>query len=165
MDVTEARQFIEQSEWIYAKSYSKTLPHYYTTRKKINNDKLFEDFLSYIRENGILKSFYSKQYIYLELDGYDYWEMGRPIKAVQVLNRAKIDINKKYRISEPEKIDEIILKEKLLERENYLENLLNKKNKTEKDKKQINFLLDHKRRINGGGKNIIDHSNLKIKYE
>lgn len=164
MNKTEALNFVNNANWVYAKSYSKTFPHFYTTRDR-NDEKQFEEFLYYIRENSILKKFYSKEYLYLELDGYEYWEMGRPIKAVQVLNRAKINDDAKYRFPAPPKENEAILKEKLKIRDDYVDNLLSKKEKTEKDVLQLKFLLDNKRRIHGGGKNIIDNSKLKIRYE
>lgn len=165
MIIEEAKKFVNSCEWVYAKSYSKTFPHFYTTRDRINNDELFEEFLNCLREHSKLKSFYSKQYLYLELDGFEYWEMGRPIKAVQVLNKAQINDAMKYRYPNPTQEEELSLKNKLKQRDIYLYNLLKKENKTERDLSHIKFLLNNERRIHGGGKNIIDHSSLPIKYQ
>jgi len=41
MNIVEAREFIKNVNWVYAKTYSKTFPHEYITRKTVNNDKLF----------------------------------------------------------------------------------------------------------------------------
>lgn len=160
-----AKEWISQQEFVEAKSYSMTFPHFYTTRNRCN-EKEFEMFLDLIRYYGKLKSFFTKQYLYLEINGFEYWEMGRPIKAVQVLNKAKIDDTQSYRKTPIGINDELTLKNKLAEREVYLDFLLSKNEKelNKTDLKSINFLMDTKRRIHGGGKNIIDHSSLKIKY-
>lgn len=164
MTLDEAKEWVDRQEFVYAKSYAQTLPHHYTTRDRCD-EKEFEQFLSLVRIHGKLKPFYKKQYLYLELGEYEYWEMGRPIKAVQVLNRAKIDDSAKYRSIKPSQYDESILKNKLNIRELYLNALLLKKTKTDVDERQIKFLLDNRRRIHGGGKNIIDHSNIEVRYE
>lgn len=158
-------EILNNTLWKNAVSYQNTFPHTYTTRKLFNNDKLFEDFIRIIRIYGKAKSFYKKQYIYLEIGDYEYWEMGRPIKAVQVLNKALIDDNKEYRFPAPTEDEETLLKMKLNDREIYFAGLLNKENKTDKDKRQIDFLMNSERRIYGGGKNIIDHSNINVRYE
>jgi hypothetical protein len=165
MTIQEARQLVDTIKWKYAKSYSKTFPHYYTKRSLLNNDQLYEDFIEHIRENSKLKTFYSKQYLYYELDGYEYWEMGRPKKAVQIINKAKINDNAKYRKYKIGSNDREILLSKLKQRDKYLETLLLKELKTAKDIIQIDFLLNSVRRIDGGGKNIIDHSKIEIRYE
>ena len=165
MTIKKARKFIDNVEWVWAKSYQDTYPHYYTTRELVNDDKLFEEFLWYMRDKGIAKNFWSRQHIYCEIDGYEYWEMGRPIPSVQVINKAIINDSQKYRgrLVTPEM--EAKLKDTLYNRELYLAKLLNKKIPTRKDLKQIEFLMDNKRRINGGGKNIIDNYKQTIRYE
>lgn len=165
MTLQEASEFIANVPWVFSKSYEKTLPHYYTTRDRVNDDARFEEFLQLVRQEGKLKTFYKKQYIYLELDGYEYWEMGRPIKAVHVLNKCQIDDTKKYRFPAPKKFDEELLKRKLQQREDYLALLLHLKEPSITEQKHIDFLMNTTRRIDGGGKNIIDHSNLQIRYE
>lgn len=91
--------------------------------------------------------------------------MGRPIPAVQVLNRAVINDYAKYRYPNPTPEQESILKNKLNEREIVLQELLGLTNPSVKDKEKITFLVDSERRIHGGGKNIIDHYTLPIRYE
>ena len=165
MTKEDAVNFINNCEWKEAKSYSETYPHFYTTRTLINNNKLFESFLKYARDNSIIKKFYSKQYLYLELNGFEYWEMGRPIKCVEVLNKAIIKNNEFYRYPSPTKELQDKLKLKLNLRDEYLEKILVKENKNEGELQEIEFLMNTERRIHGGGKNIIDHSELEIKYK
>lgn len=165
MTLKEAEDFINSVPWVFSKEYKDTLPHYYTTRDRVNNDSLFEDFLKLVRKEGKLKTFFKKQYIYLEVNGYEYWEMGRPIKAVQVINRCQIDDEKHYRFPKATIEDEQLLKSKLLQREIYLEELLKTDLPVKAQQKQIDFLLNSTRRIHGGGKNIIDNSKLQVRYE
>jgi len=155
MDLKKAREFIKNIKWVFAKSYSKTFPHEYTTRDRTNDDMLFESFIYYARENSTIKSFFSKQYLYYELDGYEYWEMGRPVKAVQVLNKAPIDDNKHYRYPVPPNGSKEMLLNKLKERDLYVQTLLDIKDKTEKQRGILKFFLNSERK----SPNIIDHSN------
>ena len=164
MNLKEAEDWVQQQEWVWAKSYAESYPHFYTTRQLSENENEFEDFIRLIRRKGILKSFWKKQYLYLPIGEYEYWEMGRPIRAVQVLNKGKIDDTRKFRLK-VNPADEIKIKQTFQEREIYLENLLSKQNLSETERKHLDFLMDTTRKIHGGGKNIIDHSNLKIRYE
>ena len=161
----QAIEFINSCPFKEAKSYSETYPHYYTTRTLVNNNAAFEAFLKFSRENSTLKKFYSKQYLYLELNGFEYWEMGRPIKCVEVLNKAIINNNANYRYPFPTKETQDKLKRKLNLRDEYLEKILKLDAPNEIELKEISFLMNTERRIHGGGKNIIDHSELEIKYK
>lgn len=165
MTIDEARSWISKQTWVFAKSYSETFPHVYTTRDRCQDEFEFEEFIALIREKGIVKTFFSKQYVYLEIDGEEFWEMGRPIKAVQVLNRAKINDNALYRIPRPLENDAMTLKAKLNKRECVMQMLLNKQELTIEESKTINFLMNSERRIHGGGKNIIDHAKIELRYE
>jgi len=165
MKIDEAIIFLSDNEFTFAKSYEKSYPHYYLQKSKCSNKNKYEDFIKLIRENGKVYHFNNKQYIYLQIDEFIYWEMGRPIKCVEVINKAdskSLLKNNQYLAN-----DEIsnLLKSKLQEREIYLNNLLKKEIKTEKDKKQIEFLMNTERRIHGGGKNIIDNYKIEIIYE
>jgi phosphoribosyl-AMP cyclohydrolase len=161
----DAKNFINNLNWEYAKSYSKTFPHYYTKKDDAKDKELWVKFIKYMRHHAVIKTFYSKEYLYYELDDYEYWEMGRPAMAVQIINKAKINDKAKYRKYKTSITNEKILKNKLEQRDMYLEELLCKTDKSINDIKQINFLLDTVRKIDGGGKNIIDHSSLNIIYE
>jgi len=165
MNLDEAQSWLNAQTWTHAKSYAATFPHFYTTRTKCSLPDGFEAFLWCVRELGKLKTFFKKQYIYLEIDGFEYWEMGRPIPAVQVLNKAPIDDTAHYRKPEPGANDEATIKAVFLEREKALSDLLANPDPSDDDKRKMAFLLDNQRRIHGGGKNIIDHSKLRIRYE
>ena len=155
----EAEEFISSEPWVYAKSYSKTFPHYYTTRDRVKNDALFESFIEYMRENAKIKSFHSKQYLYFENDGFEYWEMGRPKRAVQVINKAKIQDEKMYRYPQPQKRDRKILLNRLKERDKYLDWLIDIPNKTQEQMEELKFLMNSQRK----SPNIMDHSEKPFK--
>lgn len=154
MNITEAREFLQSAPWIYAKSYSESFPHYYTTRDRVRDDQAFESFIEFMRDNAKIKSFYSKQYLYFEDGGFEYWEMGRPKKAVQVINKALIDDTKKYRYPEPQNQDGEILLNRLKERDKYLDWLSAIPGKTMAQVDEYNFLMNSERK----SPNIMDHS-------
>jgi hypothetical protein len=163
--INTVKKFLDLQNWINAKSYEASYPHFYINKNNSTDPDFFVHVIEYIRQFGIAKSFYSKQYIYLEIDGYEYWDMGRPSLTTIILNKAKINDNAKYRSPKPTLEQHITLRDKLIKRDIYLNTLLNKDFKSESDIKQIKFLLDTKRRIEGGGKNIIDNYNQKVIYE
>jgi hypothetical protein len=165
MTQEEAQQWIDAQQWINAKSYSATFPHVYITRSKCTHVDLFEPFLHYLREHSKLKTFFKKQYLYLEMNGFELWEMGRPIPSIEVINKAPIDDNASYRSPQVNLDDEAILKKKLADREKFLSDLMAKNTHSDIEKRQIAFLLNNERRIHGGGKNIIDHSSIGVRYE
>lgn len=165
MNIEMARAFISCNTFVFAKSYAKTYPHEYLQRNKCNDVQHYEEFIKLIRDIGKVYFFHSKQYIYLEIDKYVYWEMGRPIPCVQVLNRAAaISLIQNAQEEANAYITET-LKNKLNERELYLQKLLCKDVKSEADNRQIQFLMNTERRIHGGGHNIIDNYLQSIKYE
>lgn len=165
MTIEEAKQFLSKQNFTFARSYADTFPHYYLQKKKCSNIELYEKFLWLIREQGIVYHFFNKQYIYLFIDDYVYWEMGRPIPCVQVINKAhKNSLNTPHQSIADSNISKE-LKDKLYQREMYLKQLLEKKHKNNNDYQQINFLLNTERRIHGGGKNIIDNFKQNIRYE
>jgi hypothetical protein len=149
----EAISFIEEVPWVYAKSYAAFLPHYYTTRDRVQDDERFELFIEYMRENATIKAFHKKQYLYFELDGFEYWEMGRPKKAVQVINKAQINDNKSYRLNKPSQGDQARLLSRLKERDKYVDWLLDQ-NRSPEQEEELKFLMNSKRK----SPNIMDHS-------
>ena len=76
---------IGQNKWIFAKTMPE-IPHYYIVKDDLSNDdkKLFNEFDEYIKMNGYSRKFYSKKYIYLNIDDYKYWVIDN------ILNREKI---------------------------------------------------------------------------
>jgi hypothetical protein len=165
MNVKEVQEYLDAQTWVRAKSYDATFPHYYINKNKSSDQRQFEEVIKFIRSNGIAKSFFKKQYLYLELGAFEYWDMGRPAMSTIILNKAPINDNARYRIPQPTEEAVRTLKSKLLERDSYLELLLSKTERTQQDQRQIDFLMNTTRRIDGGGKNIIDNFNQKVIYE
>ena len=165
MNLQEVQNFLDNQNWIFAKSYADTFPHSYLRKTDIEDQETFVNVIKYIRKNGKVKSFYTKHYVYLEIGKYEYWDMGRPDRTTIILNRAEIDDNARYRFPMPTEEEEKMLQIKLITRDEYLTALLSKEVQTEQDKKQLEFLMNTTRRIQGGGKNIIDNAHIKVKYE
>ena len=160
MNYKEVKQVIEAVEWTFAKTYADSYPHEYTLRERVGDDELFDDLIRFMREKAKIKNFYGKQYLYFELDGKEYWEMGRPTRAVKVLNRAPIDDSKEYRSEypKPTEKDKERLLEKLKQRDRYVEYLLDKNNRTNHEEVQLKYLLNSAQ----GSGNVIDHSKKKV---
>jgi len=79
-DWDRARAYIASVPWVWAKTYAKTFPHWYTVRDKMPEfDAEFCWFAQFIRDQGDPKPFFKKVHVYLELDGWKYWTMGCPI--------------------------------------------------------------------------------------
>ena len=70
----EIKHFIEDSTWIFAKTYAKTWPHEYIVHEKVDNT-LFLMLAQHIDTHGHEESFYKKKMIYFDHDGYVYWHM------------------------------------------------------------------------------------------
>jgi len=85
--------------------------------------------------------------------------MGRPLKAIQVINKGPIDDTKPYRFPAPKEGDRDLLLNRLKERDIYLDKLLSKKDKTEEDQFEILFLMNSER----GSDNILDNSHKETK--
>jgi hypothetical protein len=165
MTIEEVQSFLDRQNWVFAKSYAKTFPHSYLRKTDIEEQETFVDVIKYIRRNGKVKKFYTKHYVYLEIGKYEYWDMGRPDRTTIILNRAEINDNARYRFPMPTDEEEEMLRMKLITRDEYLNALISKDFLTDQDKRQLEFLMNTTRRVEGGGKNIIDNAHIKVKYE
>ena len=165
MNKQQVIDFLDKQNWIFAESYAQTYPHCYINKNKLEDKEGFVEVIQFIRRNGIVKQFYSKQYIYLEIGEYEYWDMGRPDRATIILNKAIIDDTKTYRHIKVANEDQEMLKKKIIERDDYLASLIAKNNLTDFEERHLNFLMNTTRKIEGGGKNIIDHSKINVVYE
>lgn len=87
--IEDIKHNISVHPWTFAKTMA-SIPHEYTVRKQWESEADFEDFVVYIRENGYAEQFYSKTFIYLNIDGYKYWTMGASVYETTIINRAKI---------------------------------------------------------------------------
>jgi hypothetical protein len=86
---TNVEKFINRNKWIFAKTMS-DIPHYYIVRDNLseNDKKLFDEFDVFIKKNGYIAEFYSKQYIYFNTGNYKYWVIEN------ILNRAILEYKK-----------------------------------------------------------------------
>ena len=147
MNYKEVKRIIEAVEWTFAKTYADSYPHEYTLRERVGDDELFNDLIRFIRKEGKLKNFYERKIFYLEIDGREYWEMGRPTKAAKVLNRAGIDDNKEYRHKFPKPTEEE--REHIYncfkQRDYYVDYLLAKEGLSAKEMIELKYLLNSTR--------------------
>ena len=93
----ELKDFIENSKWIFAKTYADTWPHHYIVRERCDED-LFIKLVRHIRQFGYEGPFYSKKYIDFEEAGYVYWTMGAPIEETTIINRCTKENTYEYRL-------------------------------------------------------------------
>ncbi len=70
--VQELKNFIKESNWIFAKTYAKTWPHEYLVRDKVD-EGLFVKIVEHIRANGYVGKFYKMDITYFDEDGMVYW--------------------------------------------------------------------------------------------
>jgi hypothetical protein len=86
-DLQWFRSFTGQRKWQRGKADPS---HEYTIRSWVpEGESDFERAVEIIRELGQSASFWSKTYVYLQLEGMKYWTMGDSISETTVLNRAE----------------------------------------------------------------------------
>lgn len=88
MTEQEIMDFIEENEWIFAKSMPKN-PHEYCLKEKCGDPAAFEKFVMHIRENGYEQRFFRMKFIYFDVGRYQYWTMGAPLDQTILINRAE----------------------------------------------------------------------------
>lgn len=94
----ELKNFIKESDWIFAKTYAKTWPHEYIVRDKVD-EALFVKMVEHIRENGYVGKFYKIDITYFDEDGMVYWTMGDPIETTTIINRCTKEQSYEYRLA------------------------------------------------------------------
>ena len=85
----EIRGFVSGSPWKFAKTMPSS-PHWYTLRSAAGDDGSFVCFVQAIRSKGEKRRHGGRSYVYLDIDGFEYWTMGAPIAETILINRAKI---------------------------------------------------------------------------
>ena len=70
----ELDEFIQNQNWIFAKTYADTYPHEYIVQERVDND-LFLQLADFIDTNGYEECFYKMKQTYLDHNGYTYWHM------------------------------------------------------------------------------------------
>ena len=82
----ELKKFINNSQWIFAKTYAATWPHHYIVRDRVD-ENLFVKMVQHIRHFGYEGRFYNMKITYFDEAGYVYWTMGAPIEETTIINR------------------------------------------------------------------------------
>jgi len=95
---TNLRSFIDDQDWIFAKTYAKTWPHEYIVRDQVD-ETLFVALVEHIRANGYVGKFYKMDITYFDEDGIVYWTMGDPIEATTIINRCTKEQSYEYRLA------------------------------------------------------------------
>jgi hypothetical protein len=90
--------FIDNANWIFAKTYANTWPHEYIVSSKANQ-ALFVEFAVFIRENGYLAPFYSKEYTYFDYENLTYWTMDEVVEETTIINRCSEENTYPYRLA------------------------------------------------------------------
>lgn len=70
----ELKRFIEESNWIFAKTYATTWPHEYLVEEKVDRT-LFSQLADHIDKFGYESEFYTTKQTYFDYDGNTYWHM------------------------------------------------------------------------------------------
>ena len=70
----QLKLFIENSNWICAKTYATTWPHEYIVQERVDNN-LFLDLAHHIDTFGYESYFYKTKQMYYDYDGQSYWHM------------------------------------------------------------------------------------------
>jgi|TARA_Y100000294_G_scaffold107131_1_gene99433 hypothetical protein len=94
----ELKNFIKESNWIFAKTYAKTWPHEYIVRDNVD-DGLFVKLVEHIRANGYVGKFYKMDITYFDEDSIVYWTMGDPIETTTIINRCNKEQSYEYRLA------------------------------------------------------------------
>ena len=86
------RNFINQFNWTYTKTYAEICPHEYIVKDKIGDEfwESFTEVVRYIRGKGFIAKYKDRSGEYYILDDHYYWTMGEPIEETTVLNRANL---------------------------------------------------------------------------
>ena len=74
----ELKRFIEESKWIFAKTYALTWPHEYIVEERVDG-VLFNELGEHIDKFGYESEFYSTKQTYFDYEGNTYWHMGNII--------------------------------------------------------------------------------------
>lgn len=70
----ELKRFVEESNWIFAKTYATTWPHEYLVEEKVDRT-LFSLLADHIDHFGYESEFYDTKQTYFDYDGNTYWHM------------------------------------------------------------------------------------------
>ena len=88
-DEIRLKNFIDSTDWVFAKTYAKTAPHEYVVYDKLDEEgkKEYEWFVGQIKEKGIDEKFYQATFRYLYFEDKKYWTHDLDEMEGGVLNR------------------------------------------------------------------------------
>jgi len=93
----EIKEFINNTQWTFAKTYADTWPHHYIVRDRVD-EKLFVKTVQHILRFGYEGRFYKMKITYFDEDGLVYWTMGAPIEETTIINRCTKENTYEYRL-------------------------------------------------------------------
>ncbi len=93
----EIKEFINNTQWTFAKTYADTWPHHYIVRDRVD-EKLFVKTVQHIRGFGYEGRFYKMKITYFDEDGLVYWTMGAPVEETTIINRCTEENTYEYRL-------------------------------------------------------------------
>ena len=85
------RNFINQFEWTFAKTYADKAPHEYIVLDKLglNHKEEFIKIAQFIRDNGFKAMYFTREGYYYRIDENYYWTMDEKVEDTNLINRAK----------------------------------------------------------------------------
>lgn len=93
----QLKDFIQNQDWIFAKTYSETWPHEYIVQEQVDNE-LFLELAGHIDKFGfedyfyvLYRTSYKIKQSYFEYDSFTYWHMEN------IINRCKEKDTFRYR--------------------------------------------------------------------
>ena len=87
------RNFINQFQWTFAKTYAQKGPHEYVVLEKVGL-KYKDEFIKiaqFIRDKGFKALYYRREGYYYRVDENYYWTMDERVEDTDLINRAKWD--------------------------------------------------------------------------
>ena len=77
---------LESAPYQYASTMA-GIPHYYTLRKKWDDDEAFVRTVAEMRKHEVERPFYRRQQQYLDVNGFQYWTMEAKARETTLINR------------------------------------------------------------------------------
>ena len=111
----DIQQFLESSEWTFAKTYAENWPHHYLVKNRVD-PKLFLKMVKHIRQFGKPAPFYRNTYLYYQVDKMVYWTMvpppsdpaWYPPEEETIINKCPVESTYEYRLKHGTLPDRII---------------------------------------------------------
>jgi hypothetical protein len=85
------RNFINQFQWTFAKTYADKAPHEYIVLEKVGLE-FKADFIKiaqFIMDNGFKAMYYTREGYYYRIEENYYWTMDKNVEDTNLINRAK----------------------------------------------------------------------------